>query len=124
MSAEAMHSSPAIDASSTDEERVQGSVVDLFCGAGGLTHGFLLEGFKVSAGIDVDEDCRFPFEANNDAPFLRRDVEKLTNEDLSTLFHPGEPRVLVGCRVLHRLGFQYLHHCLGLLGTPHILFAN
>jgi DNA (cytosine-5)-methyltransferase 1 len=97
MSAEAMHSSLVIDTSSSDEERVQGSVVDLFCGAGGLTHGFLLEGFKVSAGIDVDEDCRFPFEANNDAPFLRRDVEKLTSEDLSTLFHPSEPRILVGC---------------------------
>ena len=28
-------------------------VVDLFCGAGGLTHGFVLEGLPVTAGIDL-----------------------------------------------------------------------
>ena len=34
------------------------TVVDLFCGAGGLSHGFYLEGFDVVGGIDTDEDCR------------------------------------------------------------------
>jgi DNA (cytosine-5)-methyltransferase 1 len=41
------------------------SCVDLFCGAGGLTHGFVLEGVPVVAGIDMDPACRFPYEANN-----------------------------------------------------------
>ena len=31
--------------------------VDLFCGAGGLTHGLLLEGIPVVAGFDVDSAC-------------------------------------------------------------------
>lgn len=35
--------------------------VDLFCGAGGLTHGFILEDVPVVAGIDLDPACRFPY---------------------------------------------------------------
>jgi site-specific DNA-cytosine methylase len=42
--------------------------VDLFCGAGGLTHGFILEGLPVVAGIDLDPACRFPYETNNGKP--------------------------------------------------------
>ena len=34
------------------------SVVDLFCGAGGLSHGFRREGFPIVAGIDSDDHCR------------------------------------------------------------------
>lgn len=74
-----------------------GSVVDLFCGAGGLTHGFRLEGYRVAAGIDVDEDCRYAYEHNNDAPFLRWDVSSLEGADLAKLFRADEPRILVGC---------------------------
>lgn len=77
--------------------RPRGSVVDLFCGAGGLTHGFRLERFAVAAGIDVDEDCRFAYEHNNHAPFVRRDVGALTAADLAGLFYRDEPRILVGC---------------------------
>lgn len=77
--------------------RPTGSVVDLFCGAGGLTHGFRLEGYAVKAGIDIDEDCRFAYEHNNDAPFFAKDVSRLTADDLAPLFLPGEPRILVGC---------------------------
>lgn len=73
------------------------SVVDLFCGAGGLSHGFKNEAFKVAAGIDIDEACRFPYEANNDAPFLRKDVGKLTAKEIDELFIPRTKRVLVGC---------------------------
>jgi len=74
-----------------------GSVVDLFCGAGGLSHGFHLEGYAVKAGIDIDEDCRFAYEHNNDAPFLAKDVSALTAADLEQLFIRDEPRILVGC---------------------------
>ena len=73
------------------------SVVDLFCGAGGLSHGFKSEAFKLAAGIDIDETCRFPYEANNGAPFLRKDVGKLTAKEIDDLFLPGMKRVLVGC---------------------------
>ncbi|MGG5890708.1 DNA cytosine methyltransferase [Falsiroseomonas sp. HC035] len=77
--------------------RPQGSVVDLFCGAGGLTHGFRLEDYHVAAGIDVDEHCRYAYEHNNDAPFLCKDVSELGSDELAELFLPDEPRILVGC---------------------------
>jgi DNA (cytosine-5)-methyltransferase 1 len=71
--------------------------VDIFCGAGGLSHGFLQRGFQIVGGVDIDEDCRHAFEANNAAPFLRRDVTKLTADDINALFTSRLPRVLVGC---------------------------
>jgi DNA (cytosine-5)-methyltransferase 1 len=69
----------------------------LFCGAGGLTHGFRLENYAVAAGIDVDECCRYPYEYNNSAPFIRKDVGDLSADELNALFLPNEPRILVGC---------------------------
>ncbi len=78
-------------------DRPRGSVVDIFCGAGGLTHGFRLEGYAVAAGIDVDEACRYAFEHNNEAPFLRKDVSYLSAQELLDLFYQGEPKILVGC---------------------------
>lgn len=73
------------------------SVIDLFCGAGGLSHGFVLEGVPVACGIDIDEECRLPFERNNLAPFVRGDVAALRGDDLRSVFAPGKYRVLVGC---------------------------
>jgi len=52
--------------------------IDLFCGAGGLTHGLISEGIKVVAGIDLDKSCEHPFEANNKAKFLTKDVSKVS----------------------------------------------
>ena len=73
------------------------SVVDLFCGAGGLSHGFKLAGMPPAAGIDIDEACRFPYESNNSAPFIRKDLNEVTAAALKRLFSPGSVRVLVGC---------------------------
>ena len=74
-----------------------GTVVDLFCGAGALSHGFLLEGFLISCGYDIDEACRFPFEKNNKSPFVRRDVAEIDHVELATEFSPELPRILIGC---------------------------
>jgi len=73
------------------------SVVDLFCGAGGLAHGFLNEGFSIAAGIDLDPACRYPFERNNRASFHERDVDELTGDQIAAMFPKGKRRVLVGC---------------------------
>ncbi len=73
------------------------SVVDIFCGAGGLSHGFRQKGFEIVGGIDINEDCRYAFEHNNDAPFIRRDVATLKTNEINSLFTPGRPRVLIGC---------------------------
>lgn len=71
--------------------------VDLFCGAGGLTHGFVLEGLPVVAGIDLDPACRYPYVTNNRAQFLERDISKVTAEELKKLFGDAELTVLAGC---------------------------
>lgn len=73
------------------------SCVDLFCGAGGLTHGFVLEGVPVVAGIDMDPACRFPYEANNKAKFVERDISKVTIVELNGLFGDAELTILAGC---------------------------
>lgn len=74
------------------------SVVDLFCGAGGLTHGFVLEGFHVVAGIDADGACKYPYEANNDgARFINEIIENLTAQDITTLYPEEHVKILVGC---------------------------
>jgi DNA (cytosine-5)-methyltransferase 1 len=72
--------------------------VDLFCGAGGLTHGLLLEGIKVVAGFDVDAACRYPYETNNRAArFIEKDVKDVTPAQLRKLYGSAKIRVLAGC---------------------------
>ena len=71
--------------------------VDLFCGAGGLTHGFVREGVPVVAGIDLDPACRFPFETNNDARFLERDIATVTPAELQALYGDADVTILAGC---------------------------
>lgn len=72
--------------------------VDLFCGAGGLTHGFILEGLPVVAGIDLDPACRFPYEQNNgNARFLKRDISTVTPDEIKGLFGDADVTILAGC---------------------------
>lgn len=73
------------------------SCVDLFCGAGGLTYGFKLEGLPVAAGIDLDPTCRYPYETNNGALFVEKNITRLTPDDVNTLFPDCTWRVLAGC---------------------------
>jgi DNA (cytosine-5)-methyltransferase 1 len=73
------------------------SAVDLFCGAGGLSHGLQQAGIPVVAGIDVDGTCAFPFESNIEAGFLELDVRDVTATQLERLWHPGSTRLLAGC---------------------------
>ena len=75
----------------------RGGVVEVFSGVGGLSHGFVLEGFEVRAGVDVDPACRYPFEHNNHAVFLERDVAELSGKEVSSLFADVERKILVGC---------------------------
>lgn len=73
------------------------AVVDLFCGIGGLTHGFIREGLNVVAGIDIDESCKFAYEANNNSKFISKSVKDITRHELNSLFDDAEIKVLVGC---------------------------
>lgn len=72
-------------------------VVDLFCGAGALSHGLRLAGLKILAGYDVDARCQHAFEKNNDASFFTRDVAKLTSREVKAHFSGKLPTVVAGC---------------------------
>ncbi len=73
------------------------AVVDLFCGVGGLTHGFLLEKFKVVAGIDIDKDCEYAYTYNNKTKFLQSDISQMDSEVIKNLFPTQNIKILVGC---------------------------
>lgn len=73
------------------------SVVDLFCGVGGLSHGFVKENFNIIAGIDSDETCKYPYEKNNKAKFVHKDIDDVTIQEIIELYPKGHTRILVGC---------------------------
>lgn len=73
------------------------STVDLFCGAGGLTHGFEQAGLPVQAGYDIDPACKFPYEYNNKAKFVLQDLENAKGLDLAEYFSGSRVKVLAGC---------------------------
>jgi DNA (cytosine-5)-methyltransferase 1 len=72
-------------------------VIDAYCGIGGLTHGLVLEGLHVVAGIDNDRSCKTAFEVNNEAKFISKDIARFTPRELDALFGNATIRVLVGC---------------------------
>jgi DNA (cytosine-5)-methyltransferase 1 len=72
--------------------------VDLFCGAGGLTHGLMSAGVKVRAGVDFEEACRHPYEANHHGvAFHQADVAALAASTVCAWFGEAKVRVLAGC---------------------------
>ena len=73
------------------------SVVDLFCGVGGLTKGLELADLNVVAGIDIDDTCRFAYEQNNNARFVQGDITDVDTQTIAELFPEGNMRILVGC---------------------------
>lgn len=74
------------------------TAVDLFCGAGGLTHGLLQAGIKVEAGIDVDGEMEHAYEENNPGvKFLSWDVAHKNCSSIEKLFALGKYKLLAGC---------------------------
>lgn len=72
-------------------------IVDLFCGAGGLTFGLEAAGLKVVEGVDADERCRYPYEMNTSARFVALDVQYYSEQRLQEAWKGAEYKVLVGC---------------------------
>ena len=78
--------------------RCKATAVDLFCGAGGLTHGLLAAGIKVVAGYDTDTACRHAYVTNNKGVlFHLQSVADLSAEALASQYSPNCARILVGC---------------------------
>lgn len=73
------------------------TAVDLFSGIGGLTHGLESVGIPVAAGIDIDPDSRYPYEANNDAEFVEADIADTSSDEIESLYPNDDYKILAGC---------------------------
>lgn len=73
------------------------SVVDLFCGVGGLTQGFVKAKFNVVAGIDFDGSCKYAYEKNNRTPFIHADLRKYAPTNIAELYPDNSIKILAGC---------------------------
>jgi len=74
--------------------------LDFFCGAGGLTRGFLNMGIEVRAGIDWNESCKRTYETNNrPARFIPSDLRALRGSDIAPLVSdiPRDELIFMGC---------------------------
>lgn len=79
--------------------RTQFTVIDLFCGAGGLSEGFRQAGFHVLTGNDCDPAAGATFErTHRDATFLPGSISELSAADFLKAGNlaSGELDVLVG----------------------------
>jgi DNA (cytosine-5)-methyltransferase 1 len=72
-------------------------VVDLFCGIGGLSHGFIKEDFNVVAGYDLDSSCKYAFETNNNSIFYEKDIAHVSKAELQKHYANSKVKILVGC---------------------------
>lgn len=59
------------------------TLMDVFCGAGGLSLGFKMAGYKLSLALDVDWDAISTFVENNPGvPWIAKDVRKLSVKEI------------------------------------------
>ncbi len=101
------------------------TVIDLFCGAGGLSSGFEAAGFTVLLGNDIDEVAGRTFAANhNGAVFLPGSVQDISAAQLlrNSGLAKGELTCLVGgppCQ-----GFSVYNHQRGMHDQRSHLFKD
>jgi DNA (cytosine-5)-methyltransferase 1 len=89
-------------------------VVDLFCGAGGFSLGFVAAGCRVQGAIDADESACRTFEENfrilqpgSPPEVFHGDAGDLGNFDAESLAREGAPDILIGgppCQGFSTLG--------------------
>jgi DNA (cytosine-5)-methyltransferase 1 len=80
------------------ENRVK--AIDFFCGAGGVTYGFIQANIKVLGGIDIDLACKETYEKNNKTKFFHADIAKLPKASLKKEFgiiQNDDDLIFVGC---------------------------
>jgi len=75
----------------------QYNVIDLFCGAGGLSYGFERAGFNVLLGIDNDAAALKTFELNHkNSKTICGDITQITSADIRNIIGGAEIDVIVG----------------------------
>ncbi|MES2997022.1 MAG: DNA cytosine methyltransferase [Verrucomicrobiota bacterium] len=71
--------------------------IDLFSGAGGLSHGLKKAGVNVRVGVDLDPACKYAYEKNNRAAFLLKSVEEISAQELIKYLVRPKFVLLAGC---------------------------
>ncbi|MFA6132851.1 MAG: DNA cytosine methyltransferase [Phycisphaerae bacterium] len=74
------------------------TVVEFFCGAGGLSLGLIRAGFKIAAAYDLDSDAVSTYHHNIGPHCFAADVSGLTTEDVleAAKAAPGEVSLVAG----------------------------
>jgi len=71
------------------------TVLDLFCGCGGISKGFQHAGYNIIGGIDFNEDATKTFKHNfKDANVICADISQIHDKDAFDMFHGVD--VIVG----------------------------
>lgn len=87
------------------KEKVNIKAVDFFCGAGGVTSGFLNAGIDVICGIDIDPYAKKTFEENNfranreRVEYIQKDINNLAFSELDEKLKKEnyDKLIFVGC---------------------------
>jgi len=73
------------------------NIIDLFCGAGGLSYGFESAGFNVLLGIDNDPSSLITFELNHKgSKSICADITKITKKKIQSIIGNKKIDVIVG----------------------------
>jgi len=81
---------------SNNQSNVSNAVVDLFCGAGGASHGFQMAGFNVVLGIDIHKPSMETFLYNHsNAAGILGDIRKVDSELLKKVLKKPAIKVLL-----------------------------
>jgi DNA (cytosine-5)-methyltransferase 1 len=70
------------------------TVIDLFCGAGGLSCGFRQAGFTIIAGLDNWEDALVTYRRNfSDAKTINTDIENVTSQEIDVILESNADNI-------------------------------
>jgi len=72
-------------------------VIDLFCGAGGLTYGLEKAGLDVIEGVDIDPACKYAYESNTKSKYVLKNAREYTAKEVNAAWDGADHKVLVGC---------------------------
>jgi DNA (cytosine-5)-methyltransferase 1 len=73
------------------------SVVDLFCGIGGLSYGLKQSGINVEAGFDFDNKCQYAYEKNCEADFIHANIADIKKDAITKYYKKDDIKILLGC---------------------------
>ena len=72
-------------------------VIDLFCWIWGLSHWLYNQWFNILSWIYFEESCRYGFEFNNKAEFIKADIRDIKWIDLYNKYSKNSIKILVWC---------------------------